>query len=187
MRLGSDRIINIDIRILSATNKKLMSQIEKNQFRADLYYRLSTFVIDIPPLRMRKEDIIPLFYIFSKRNQKLTPEEERQLIAYPWPGNVRELQNTAAYYDMIGNIRTIGHTMIERPVIVPESREEKKILELLGRYPEGGIGRSRLIALMDEEGIHISQKNAEKLIKQLLDKQMIVRGKGRQGIRLANI
>ena len=187
MRLGSDRIINIDIRILSATNKKLMSQIEKNQFRADLYYRLSTFVIDIPPLRMRKEDIIPLFYIFSKRNQKLTPEEERQLIAYPWPGNVRELQNTAAYYDMIGNIRTIGHTMIEQPVIVPESREEKKILELLGRYPEGGIGRSRLIALMDEEGIHISQKNAEKLIKQLLDKQMIVRGKGRQGIRLANI
>ena len=184
MRVGSSHMIDIDIRILSATNKNLLSQIEKNQFRADLYYRLSTFVIEIPPLRSRKEDIIPLFHMFSKRNRKLTLEEERRLVAYPWPGNVRELQNTAAYYDVIGDIGAIDGAGIDQPA---ESREERKILELLGRYPEEGIGRSRLIALMDEEGLHMSQQGIEKLIKQLLNRQLIVRGRGRQGIRLADI
>lgn len=187
MRVGSSRMIDIDIRILSASNKNLPEQISKNLFRSDLYYRLSTFVIEIPPLRERKEDIIPLFCMFSARqDQQLTQEEQRRLIAYPWPGNVRELQNTAAYYDVIGDIGTIGMSASGQMPSRLDDAGEAMLLELLSRHPGEGMGRSRLIKLMDAQGIHLSQQGMEKLIKKLLDRRLIVRGKGRQGIRLAD-
>lgn len=99
--LGSDREIELDIRIISATNKNLNELIEERKFRMDLFYRLNIFSIDIPPLRARKEDIDLLISYFIKNLSKrynrekirVTEEARKVLKSYSWPGNIREMQN----------------------------------------------------------------------------------------------
>ena len=100
-RVGDNRTREVDIRIISATNRDLKTEIEAGRFREDLFYRLSVFPITAPPLRERKEDIPPLVEHFIKTvcprpnrpKVKLTPEHIEHLQSYDWPGNVRELQN----------------------------------------------------------------------------------------------
>jgi DNA-binding NtrC family response regulator len=100
-RLGSDKPIEVDFRVISATNRDLEKALNEGHFREDLYFRLNVVSIDIPPLRERKEDI-PLLvrYFFNKYNQSMTktikdisPEAMKLLVNYEWPGNVRELRN----------------------------------------------------------------------------------------------
>ncbi|MGX4600792.1 sigma 54-interacting transcriptional regulator [Faecalimicrobium sp. JNUCC 81] len=120
MRIGSDHIIPLDIRIIAATNEFLTEKIRDNSFRADLFYRLSSLEINIPPLRERKEDIVPLFEHFVDeilknrnideldkvvKNSKLNKEDIDKLKAYNWPGNVRELKNIAQKYVVTGKIK----------------------------------------------------------------------------------
>lgn len=101
-RVGSHRVISVDVRIIAATNKDLPQAIKEGSFREDLYYRLNVVSIHIPPLRQRKEDIPPLINFFldkfnrrlKKAVQGLTPEAMEMLLDYDWPGNVRELENT---------------------------------------------------------------------------------------------
>jgi len=100
-RVGDDTTRSIDVRVIAATNRDLSSDVAAGRFREDLYYRLSVFPIRIPPLRDRKEDIIPLANHFiglvSKEIGAPTPQlsdtQAAALRAYDWPGNVRELQN----------------------------------------------------------------------------------------------
>ena len=99
-RVGGVESIPIDVRIISATNKDLMSLVHAGKFREDLYYRLNVVPIGIPPLRERPEDIIPMIRIFLNQNNiKMKEHKEIDsktiaiLMKYPWPGNVRELQN----------------------------------------------------------------------------------------------
>ncbi len=99
-RIGDNRNIPVDVRVICATNKNLWQEVEAGNFRADLYYRLNVISIDIPPLRQRKEDIMVLFDYFLSKTPVAKPpgEEERRkieelLIQYSWPGNIRELQN----------------------------------------------------------------------------------------------
>jgi DNA-binding NtrC family response regulator len=102
-RVGSSRPIKTDVRVIAATNKDLAKAVRTGHFREDLYYRISTVVIEIPPLRERREDILPLFEYFLQRaaQRYSTPlrrldEGARQLLLrYHWPGNVRELRNVA--------------------------------------------------------------------------------------------
>lgn len=96
--VGSNRPITVNTRIISATNRDLESACKKNLFREDLFYRLSVVHLHIPPLRERREDIIPLAERFLKRfaptrDLLLTPMTKEKLISYNWPGNVRELKN----------------------------------------------------------------------------------------------
>lgn len=100
IRVGGVESIPIDVRIIAATNKDLMSLVHEGKFREDLYYRLNVVPISIPPLRERPEDIIPMIRIFLNQNNKKMKEHKEIdskaiaiLIKYPWPGNVRELQN----------------------------------------------------------------------------------------------
>ena len=107
-RVGGEEEINIDVRIIAASNKDLLKATQENTFREDLYYRLNTFQIEVPPLRERIDDIILLAKHFmnelcEKRDsikRYFSPEAEEALKVYPWPGNVRELQNVIgrAYY-----------------------------------------------------------------------------------------
>lgn len=100
-RLGSNRNIKLNVRIIAATNKNLLEMCSNNEFREDLYYRLSVFPMIIPPLRERKEDIIPLSnWLICKLCEKynknilvLSQGSEESLRSYQWPGNIRELKN----------------------------------------------------------------------------------------------
>jgi two-component system response regulator FlrC len=98
-RLGSERQVAIDVRIIAATNKDLRVAISDREFREDLYFRISTFKLRVPPLRERKGDILPLVASLLLRHAPnaqdftLSDEAQAQLLAYPWPGNVRELEN----------------------------------------------------------------------------------------------
>jgi len=100
MRLGSDRVTPVDVRIVAATNQALKSLVNENKFRADLYYRLNVLQLRLYPLRERSEDIAPLAHFFlarhaEKMNRKLKFSNAAlyELTRQRWPGNVRELQN----------------------------------------------------------------------------------------------
>jgi two-component system response regulator AtoC len=100
-RLGGDKQIRVNIRVIAATNQDLAGAVEKGKFRSDLFYRLNVVPIFVPPLRERKEDIIPLALSFMdefndelKRSYKaISQEAAAAILEYPWPGNVRELRN----------------------------------------------------------------------------------------------
>jgi formate hydrogenlyase transcriptional activator len=100
-RLGSSRTIRVDFRLVAATNRNLVEMVAQGQFRRDLYYRLSVFPIEIPPLRERTDDIPILAWHFvkkyarhmNKRIEQILPEDMDALVHHGWPGNVRELQN----------------------------------------------------------------------------------------------
>jgi two-component system response regulator AtoC len=100
-RVGGTKPIKVDVRLVSTTNRNIKEAIEQKIIREDLYYRLNVVPIDLPPLRERSEDIIPLAEHFLKKMCKdnhrelktLTPEAQKKLLNYPWPGNARELAN----------------------------------------------------------------------------------------------
>jgi two-component system, NtrC family, response regulator HydG len=100
-RVGSDRTVTVDVRIVAATNRDLRAQVEAGRFREDLYYRLNVVTLNVPALRERTEDIPPLAQHFLKRfaerNRKpvkgFTPQAMDLLLKHSWPGNVRELEN----------------------------------------------------------------------------------------------
>ena len=101
MRVGGEREISVDVRIIAATNKNLSALVNAGQFRKDLYYRLKVMVIEMPPLRERSEDILLLANMFIEENNKelgksvmgISGAAREYLINYGWPGNVRELKN----------------------------------------------------------------------------------------------
>lgn len=103
--VGENRAYPVDVRIISATNRDLKTLVEQRRFRHDLYYRLAVIPIFIPPLRDRKEDILPLVNHFVKKQIKLhgiqakRPNRDalKAIINYPWPGNIRELENAIEY------------------------------------------------------------------------------------------
>jgi transcriptional regulator with PAS, ATPase and Fis domain len=100
-RIGENRTRSINVRFISATNKDLEKEIERGNFREDLYYRIRIVVIDVPPLRERKDDLLLLLNYFiekysremNKERAYFTPKALELLVGYSWPGNVRELQN----------------------------------------------------------------------------------------------
>jgi len=114
--VGSEAPLAVDVRVIVATNKDLEEQVRKGLFRDDLFYRIHVIPVHLPPLRERKEDIVPLVEHFLKKCcqqmkkdvKGLTPEALRKLMLHDWPGNVRELENTIEYAvamtrnDMVG-------------------------------------------------------------------------------------
>lgn len=105
MRIGSDRLIDIDIRIIAATNKNLMEEVGRKAFRQDLYYRLCHIPVTLPPLRERSEDALYLLkHFLGKDYERLTKEDQGKLSRYRWPGNVRELRNAANYFKTLGEL-----------------------------------------------------------------------------------
>ncbi len=101
MRIGDNRLINVDVRIIAASNEKLEKLVCEGKFRRDLYYRLNTLPVNLPPLRERREDIIPLFRDIQKKlgiNYEISSEVEKELQFHTWNGNVRELRNYAEYF-----------------------------------------------------------------------------------------
>jgi PAS domain S-box-containing protein len=103
-RIGDEKTKKVDVRIIAATNRDLKAEVAAGRFREDLFYRLSVFPLEVPPLRERREDIVPLALHFLKATctdmgkceSKLTREQGKLLENYQWPGNIRELQHVIA-------------------------------------------------------------------------------------------
>lgn len=172
MRIGSDKIIPLDIRIIVATNESLVDKINNGSFRADLFYRLSSLEINIPPLRERKEDIILLFEYFinetlhdeSLNNTsiignkfELTDNEIKKLMNYNWPGNVRELKNVAKKYVITGKIKLNDIKIVEKDMSLldieikdsPIDSSKLKInIKDVNKYVE-----EKIISMLLEQGI----------------------------------
>lgn len=134
-RLGGDTLINVDVRIIAATNQDLLALIEQGRFRADLYYRLNVIQITIPPLRERPGDIKLLFQHFlremaPKLNRDITridPAVIRCLEKYDWPGNIRELQNVVERILLIAQdgeitINHLPHEIVDAAVGNPQHK-----------------------------------------------------------------
>ena len=120
-RVGGVRDMQVDVRVIAASNRDLEKAVREGHFRQDLYYRLAIIAIFIPPLRERTEDILPLvdFFIelynrkFKKQVRGITPETRRLLLAHTWPGNVRELKNS------IERAMILDDEPILRPIYMP--------------------------------------------------------------------
>lgn len=116
IRVGSSKVLKTDVRIIAATNENMMDAIRKGKFREDLYYRLSTVPINLPPLRERKEDIHLLFRKFASDfaekyrmpTIRLDDEAAKILTSYRWPGNIRQLKNIAEQISVIEEDREIS-------------------------------------------------------------------------------
>src|SRR5271165_5016992 len=160
MHLGGVSEIQVDVRIIAATNVDLRQQVKEGKFRDDLFYRLNVITIDLPPLRQRKNDIpllVEHFILkFAEENGRLplrvTPEALRPLLDYDWPGNVRELEN-----------------VIERAVVL--ATESNLTAELL---PDNMIGRTSKLALMDHPPdaslFEIIEDCERRIISEMLEK-----------------
>ena len=113
-RVGGEKSIKVDVRIIAATNRDLLKEAQEGRFREDLYYRLSVFPVSVPPLREHREDIPSLVEHFLKklesygRSKALGPGVLNQLMAYGWPGNVRELENVVERMVIISQGVEIG-------------------------------------------------------------------------------
>lgn len=145
-RIGSNKPVDIDIRLICATNRNIQDMVEKNLFREDLLYRINTIHVEIPPLRERREDIVPLAEYFLKKymskygkeNIKLQQPAKEKLMEYKWPGNIRELQHAVekAVIMCEGNFikpsdfffKTVTTTFIDRNETLEEM--EKQMIKL---------------------------------------------------------
>jgi two-component system response regulator HydG len=152
-RIGGEKTLNVNVRIIAATNKELLQQVKQGTFREDLYYRLNVIPINLPPLSVRRNDIPLLARHFlrrfaaeqSKKIGDFSPESLRLLLDYPWPGNVRELENTIEHATVLvkgGRIEaselpavlhsTISATDVGKPPTLVD-HEKKLLQEVLGK------------------------------------------------------
>lgn len=119
LRIGSSKPKKVDVRVIAATNRDLLQMVEANEFRRDLYYRLNVVRLDIPPLRERKKDIVPLANYYLKQfndkfktNKTLSAYSYKMLEEYRWPGNVRELKNMIEKMVILSDENTISMAQI---------------------------------------------------------------------------
>ena len=129
-RLGSTRILKTDARIVAATNRDLLKSIERGQFREDLYYRLNVFAIHLPPLRARRDDVLPLTEVFVQEIGRsigrppagISREARQALLDYHWPGNVRELRNILERAAILcdGGLITAEHLALRSQPAAPQ-------------------------------------------------------------------
>jgi len=122
IKVGSSKVEKTDVRIVAATNKDLLKLVEEGKFREDLYFRLATVQIELPPLRERGEDIILLFRKFASDFAhkyrvppiRLTPEAAQMLMQYHWPGNIRELRNIVEQISVLEEERRITPEILRK-------------------------------------------------------------------------
>src|ERR1700726_2610754 len=141
--LGSTRTIKADFRVIAATNRPIGQALSENRLRSDLYYRLNTFQIEVPPLRERKQDIPPLVALFVKQfaqqlgksEPTIAPEAFQKLLDYAWPGNVRELQNAIEYAVVLARQNLIGEKELPTEVQLPAVLQQTE----RGGTPRGGV------------------------------------------------
>ena len=158
--LGSVRTMKADFRVIASTNQPIPQALSENRLRSDLYYRLNTFQIEVPPLRKRRQDIPPLIALFlrqfsqqlNKPEPAIVPDAFQKLLDYAWPGNVRELQNAIEYSVVLARQGLIG---------VKELPTEVQLPAVLQQAERRGPPRTGVQSLDDVERNTILQALAE--------------------------
>lgn len=202
MRVGGNRIIPIDVRIVAATNKNLLKLVDEGKFREDLYYRLKIGYLVIPPLRNRKEDIdgiIREFFIRKNSNLKISNEVIEILKIMQWRGNVRELINTLEYaYEFCdGDCIQEEHLPIDYRNVENHSYkcakkginyDHKTILEEIYKYQHKNliIGRRLLSEILRDKGFNFSEQTIRTKLNELQDLDFIIKSKGKCGTKITN-
>ncbi|HWR41766.1 sigma 54-interacting transcriptional regulator [Sporomusa sp.] len=178
VRIGSNQLISLDIRVIAATNKDLKELIKEKKFREDLYYRLNVIPIEVPPLRNRVEDIEPLVKslmgkyggLFSKKIRGIDHETMGILMQYSWPGNIRELENTIEFMINMADENgwltrdTLPRSFFDNQAVQPVQRgvgefkslrqiEQEHILQVLQRFGDTTQGK---LAAAKQLGIGIA-------------------------------
>lgn len=157
--VGASEVKRTDVRIVAATNVNMEKAIADGKFREDLFYRLNSVSINIPPLRQRGADVVLLFRKFALEMSekykmppiRLTPEAQKMLVSYPWPGNVRQLKNIA-----------------ENMSVTSEEREITP--EILSLYlPAENTSQGHVVALASKEETHSFEKEREFIYQMLFD------------------
>jgi two-component system, response regulator FlrC len=171
-RLGGRKLIELDVRVLATTNRKLREEVSAGRFREDLYYRLNVFPLTLPPLRERQRDILPLArYLLHKALRpgeampEFSNEAKQRLLSHPWPGNIRELDNLiqrAVILRENGIIREQDLCFEESSAV--QSTEERRIPASGGRLPEDlrSVEEQMILDVL-QEGSGSRKMAAEKL------------------------
>lgn len=160
-RVGGNRTVRVEVRVVSATNRDLHSMIQEGRFREDLYYRLNDLVVTLPPLRERREDIPLLARHFLAEfgekytGKRLAPRVEQVLMQYEWPGNVRELRKVLLNASIMAGSETIRFE--DLPAAVLERTGHEKPVESLKDVVSGAVARavSRAAGNRDEASRHL--------------------------------
>ncbi len=144
-RVGGVKQVDLDVRVISATNKDLEREVREGNFREDLYYRLSVVTLQMPPLRDRKDDIPLLAEHFLRKfspgpTVRLAPDALALLTAYGWPGNVRELENVMERASILKR----GDTITREDLPEKLNRKATGASEVLLNLPEGGLSLEEL-------------------------------------------
>lgn len=165
VRVGSNKIIDLDIRIIAATNKDIKQLISEKKFREDLYYRLNVIPIEIPSLKERKEDIEPLVLMFvdrycesfGKNIYRIEDEAMQKLINYTWNGNIRELQNAIEFM-----INLVDHRGVVTSEMLPDS--------IINYYKENNCKEDIKLKVFEEEKLITLEELEKKYITYALNK-----------------
>jgi transcriptional regulator with PAS, ATPase and Fis domain len=202
-RVGSSKLIPIDVRVIVATNRDLKKLIEKGEFRQDLYYRLNVLPIKVPPLRERGQDILLLAKAFYKNNTQRNDDDEAQqyfknitacFLAYSWPGNIRELQNVVEYLvnicpDIPPGIDNLpdefkSKDKLNFSPIETEAELVRKIYAEIRQANEKNysIGRRSLA-----ERLSIPENQIRHLLQKMQEDHQVVLQRGRKGLKINRI
>jgi DNA-binding NtrC family response regulator len=176
--LGANRAVRVDVRVMAATNRDLERRLREGQFREDLYYRLNVIQIQLPPLRGRQEDILPLAEHFlarsverSKKSVRGWRESAKQmLLAYHWPGNVRELENAVERAVALAEHELIG------PEDLPHGMQERKSEDRLATAVAQGFTLDQLEREYIERVLEVEGGNKTRAAQRLgLDRKTLYR------------
>lgn len=207
MRVGGNQIINVNVRIVAATNESLEERVENGSFRRDLYYRLSTLPVLIPPLREREGDIQLLLEHFRRcagGEFSLSTEVRQLLFRYSWPGNIRELQNVVEYLCFTGEnvikredlpvtfLRLAGQekpAVRNRDLAKNDSRYSPAfwfVLGLLYKAEKEGhpAGREMILETARQQNVALSQKKIRDILALMAQKGFATVSRGRGGSRI---
>lgn len=208
MKIGGAKVINIDVRIIAATNEELRKLVKENKFRKDLYYRINTLPIMIPPLREREDDVYLLLERFKTEigaDFKFTPKAKEAFKMYNWEGNIRELKNYVEFFNFMGeeyiNFEdmplAVKEYYAENKKEISEKEESNILKETAGhRYKEyvfllkkikenqkAGLssGRKILCSICEKNNISLTEQEIRGILKNLEKIDFIKVFKGRKG------
>lgn len=160
--VGSTRFVDVDVRVIAATNKDLREEVKAGRFREDLYYRLQVVPIQLPTLASRGKDIIILANYFLQRasvnlgSQPITLSKsvEQKLLSYSWPGNVRELENLMERLSILSSGETIE--LADLPDYMHEAKPSCRIIEIGDEMPDEGMDFNQLVENLETKLISMA-------------------------------